>query len=146
MIASLLMAIFQYKINILKKESWLLSPFSSFFYPCDSFREIAKGLSHHIHVTILLQTPLLSRLPHSTEQSSLCCIVGLVGHPLLKLLLIGAEPVNNVVIVSGGQQRDSSIHICMHSPPNSPLIQAATLHWAEFPVLPNRSLLVIHLK
>ena len=26
----------------------------------------------HIHVSILFQTPLLSRLPHNTEQSSLC--------------------------------------------------------------------------
>ena len=30
--------------------------------------------------------------------------------------------INNVVIVSGEQQRDSAIQI--HSPPNSPLIQA----------------------
>ena len=30
----------------------------------------------HIHVSILLQTPLPSRLPQNTEQSSLCCTVG----------------------------------------------------------------------
>ena len=30
----------------------------------------------HIHVSILLQTPLLSRVPHNTEQSSLCYTVG----------------------------------------------------------------------
>ena len=35
-------------------------------------------------------------------------------------------------------------HTCIHSPPNSPPSQAATLHWAEFPALFNRSLLVIH--
>ena len=27
--------------------------------------------------------------------------------------------INNAVIVSGGQQRDSAIHTCIHSPPNS---------------------------
>ena len=30
----------------------------------------------HIHVSILPQTSLPSRLPHNIEQSSLCCIVG----------------------------------------------------------------------
>ena len=30
----------------------------------------------HIHVSILPQTPLPSRLPHNIEQSSLCCTVG----------------------------------------------------------------------
>ena len=35
---------------------------------------------------------------------------------------------------------------CIHSPPNSPPIQAATWHWAEFPVLSSRSLLVLHVK
>ena len=30
----------------------------------------------HIHVSILPQTPLSSRLPHSIEQSSMCCTVG----------------------------------------------------------------------
>ena len=30
----------------------------------------------HIHVSILLQTPLPSRLPHNTEQSSLCSTAG----------------------------------------------------------------------
>ena len=32
-------------------------------------------------------------------------------------------------------------HTCIHSPPNSPSIQTATQHWAEFPVLYSRSLL-----
>ena len=34
----------------------------------------------------------------------------------------------------------------IHSPPNSPPIQAATWHWVEFPVLSIGSLLVIHFK
>ena len=54
---------------------------------------------------------------------------------------------NNAVMVSGEQQRDSAIHT--HAsilPPNSPLIQAATYHWAGFHVLYSRSLLVIHFK
>ena len=38
------------------------------------------------------------------------------------------------------------IYTCIHSPPDSLPIQAATWHWAEFPVLYSRSLLVIHFK
>ena len=34
----------------------------------------------------------------------------------------------------------------IHFPPNSPPIQAATWHWAEFPVLYGRSLLGVHVK
>ena len=34
--------------------------------------------------------------------------------------------INNVVIVSGGQQRGSAMDTCIHPPPNSPPIQAAT--------------------
>ena len=41
------------------------------------------------------------------------------------LFCIGIWPIINVVIDSGGQQRDSAIHTCIHSPPNSPSIQAA---------------------
>ena len=51
------------------------------------------------------------------------------------LVLYGEELSNNAEIVSGGQQRDSAKHICIHSPPNSPPTQASTWHWAEFPVL-----------
>ena len=40
----------------------------------------------------------------------------------------------------------SHTYACIHSPPNSPPIQAATWHWAEFLVLYSRSLLVIHFK
>ena len=46
-------------------------------------------------------------------------------------------------MVSGGQPMDSA-YISIHSPPNSPPIQAALWHWAEFPVLSSRSLLVLH--
>ena len=43
--------------------------------------------------------------------------------------------INNVVIVSGGQQRDSAIYmcvcmcvcVCIHSPPNSPPTKRAHL-------------------
>ena len=43
--------------------------------------------------------------------------------------------INNVVIVLGGHRRDSAIHTCIHFPPNSLPIHAATWHRAEFPVL-----------
>ena len=38
------------------------------------------------------------------------------------------QPINNVVVVLGEQQRGSDIHTytCIHSLPNSPPIQAAT--------------------
>ena len=39
----------------------------------------------HIHVSILTQTPLPSRLPHNIEQSSLGYTVGLVGYPFLNV-------------------------------------------------------------
>ena len=35
---------------------------------------------------------------------------------------------------------------CIHSPPNSPCIQAATGHWAEFPGLSSRCSLILHVK
>ena len=41
----------------------------------ESFRWIAKGLSHTYTSTIFLQADLPSRPPHNTEQSSLCCTV-----------------------------------------------------------------------
>ena len=48
--------------------------------------------------------------------------------------------MNKVVIVSGGQQRDSATHnTCIHSSPNSPPIKAAAYLRAEFPVLYSRS-------
>ena len=43
------------------------------------------------------------------------------------LFFIGVKPVNSVVTVSGEWRRDLPIHYtCIHSPPNSPPIQAAT--------------------
>ena len=40
----------------------------------------------------------------------------------------------------------SHTYTCILSYPNSPPIQAATWHWAEFPLLYSRSLLVTHFK
>ena len=54
--------------------------------------------------------------------------------------------------ISGGHQRNSAIHIhtytytCIHSPPDFSRIQAATQHWAEFPVPFSRSLVFIHFR
>ena len=43
------------------------------------------------------------------------------------LFCIEVSLINNVVIASGVQQRDSAIYCtCIHSPPSSPPIQAAT--------------------
>ena len=47
---------------------------------CGSFKWTAKGFSQHTHVSILPQTPLLSRLPHNIEQSSMCYTI-LVAYP-----------------------------------------------------------------
>ena len=52
--------------------------------------------------------------------------------------------INNVVIVSGGQQRDSAIYIHVFILFQAPLLTRQ--HWAEFQVLYNRSLLSIHFK
>ena len=43
-------------------------------------------------------------------------------------------------------KRLSHTYACIHSPPDSPPIQAATIPGEEFPVLYSRSLWVIHLK
>ena len=43
-------------------------------------------------------------------------------------------------------ERLSHAYSCIHSPLNSPPVQVATSHRAEFPVLDGRSLLVIHFK
>ena len=43
---------------------------------CDSFSELQRDSAIHICVSILPQTPLLSRLPYNIEQSSMCYIVG----------------------------------------------------------------------
>ena len=43
---------------------------------CDSFRWIAKGLSHKYACTHSPQTPLPSKLPHYIKQSSICYTVG----------------------------------------------------------------------
>ena len=57
------------------------------------------------------------------------------GFPLslIFFFLILYQSIADIVIVSGGQPRDSARN--NHSPPNSPPIQAATEHCAEFPVL-----------
>ena len=39
---------------------------------------------------------------------------------------IGEQLINSAVTVSGGQQRDSATCTCVHSPPGSPPVQAAT--------------------
>ena len=62
------------------------------------------------------------------------------------LFCIGVQPINNVVTVNFRWTGKGLNHTyaCIHSPPNSPPIQAATSHWAEFPLLHSRSVLVIH--
>ena len=47
----------------------------------------------HTHVSILLQTPLPSRLPHDIEQRSLGCKVGLYWSPIsdVTLNLLGGD-------------------------------------------------------
>ena len=44
-----------------------------------------KDLATHIHVSILPQTPLPSRLPHNIEQSSMGCTVGPCWLPILNI-------------------------------------------------------------
>ena len=52
---------------------------------------------------------------------------------------------NNIVTVSKRTAKGlSHTQTCIHSPPNSPPIQAATWHWAEFLVLYSRTVLVFH--
>ena len=79
------------------------------------------------------------------------CSVRVLGHwrwYFLKFLFyIGMDPINNVVIVPGGQQRDSAIYIhvfiLLQTPPP---MQAAISHRAEFPVLYRRTSVATHFK
>ena len=54
------------------------------------------------------------------------------------LFCIGVYLINNVVMVSGEQRRDSAIHVS--------ILPRRLSHWTEFHVLNSRSLLVIHFK
>ena len=49
-------------------------------------------------------------------------------------------------IVHGVAKSQTWLSDFTYSPPNSPPIQAAIYHWADFPVLYSRTLLVIHFK
>ena len=55
------------------------------WYPINKVVIVSGGQQRdwalHIHVSILPQTPLPSRLPYDVEQSSLCYMQGLVGYP-----------------------------------------------------------------
>ena len=57
---------------------------------------------------------------------------------------LGEKPVKNAVILPG--EWWSHTHKCVRSPPNSPPIQVATQHWAEFHVPHSMSLSAIHFK
>ena len=77
---------------------------SSADYPnCDSFRWTEKGLSLfrtmafrtmaiHMYVSILPQIPLLSRLPHNIEHSSLCYTVGPYWLSILNIHAMTLKP------------------------------------------------------
>ena len=54
--------------------------------------------------------------------------------------------VNNVVIVSGGQQRDSAIHTHVPILPQTPLPSRLAGNIEQFPVLYSKFLLVVHFK
>ena len=61
------------------------------------------------------------------------------------VVCIGVQPINNVCDSFRWTGKWlSHTHTCIHSPPNPPPTQAATEHWAEFPVLDSRSLLENH--
>ena len=72
------------------------------------------------------------------------------GSPLFYksfLLYIGVKPVDNVVIVSCRQQRDSVMHIYVSILPKFPSHPGCHIElWAGFLVLCSRSLLAIHFK
>ena len=54
--------------------------------------EQQKNSAVHIHVSILPQTPLPSRLPHNTEQRSLCCTVGPCWLSILNIAVRTVHP------------------------------------------------------
>ena len=54
--------------------------------------------------------------------------------------------MNNAVIVPGGQQKDSAIYTCIHSPPNSPFHPGCRITWSRAPCGYRRTLMVTHFK
>ena len=49
--------------------------------------EQGRDSAIHTHASILPQTPLPSQLPHSTEQSSMCCMLGPCWWSILNTLI-----------------------------------------------------------
>ena len=61
------------------------------------------------------------------KKTNIACFLSAMYFLKTFLFYIEVQPVNNVVIVPGEQQRDSAIHtIRVHSPPDSRPLQAAT--------------------
>ena len=60
----------------------------------------------HIHVSILSQTSLPSRLPHNIEQSSLCYTVGPCWLSILNIAVqpsfwtVGTEPILKLILIT----------------------------------------------
>ena len=68
-----------------KQELYALSLLKTFYfvlgvYPINNVVIVSgkqrRDSAIHVHVSVLLQTPLPSKLPHSIEQSSMCCTIG----------------------------------------------------------------------
>ena len=82
-------------------------------------------------VTLLISSLLKASLRSSSLFYYFFCFLWFIYHHFLFFFnfffYVGVRPINNVVIVSDGQQRDSATHTTwIHSPPNSPPVQAAT--------------------
>ena len=71
--------------GVTMSQTWLSNCTELNWYPINKVVIVSGGQQRdwalHIHVSILPQTPLPSRLPYDIEQSSLCYMQGLVGYP-----------------------------------------------------------------
>ena len=79
----------------------------------------------------------------NTKLSSINCYIKKISFYFLFCIVV--QPINNVMIVSGRQQRGSVIHVCIF--PQIPLPSRLPHNIEQsFPVLFSRILLVIHFK
>ena len=76
---------------------------------------LGKGMATH--------SSILAWIILWTEEPGVLQSIGSqrVGHDWNDLAHMHTWPVNNIVIISGGQQRDSAIHICVSILPQTPL-------------------------
>ena len=89
----------------------------------------------HIHVSILPQTPLPSRLPHNIQQSSLCCTVGPCWLSILNIAVCTCLNFSSICLIITVLTDLSEMSIHPSLPTQSGMTSSyPTLHGAHGPL------------